>query len=65
MISTGSVTTWKSNTRAYSQLTNYGILSRNEASGTKRVLSAAAGTYIAAALTSLLTLLYLLLLSRQ
>ncbi len=52
-------------TRAYSQLTNYGILSRNEASGTKRVLSAAAGTYIAAALTSLLTLLYLLLLSRQ
>lgn len=52
-------------TRAYGLLTNYGILSRNEASGTKRVLSAAAGTYIAAALTSLLTLLYLLLLSRQ
>ena len=52
-------------TRAYGLLTNYGILSRNEASGTKRVLSAAAGTYIAAALTSLLTLVYLLLLSRQ
>jgi len=52
-------------TRAYGLLTNYGILSRNEAGGTKRVLTAAACTYIAAALTSLLTLLYLLLLSRQ
>ncbi len=52
-------------TRAYSQLTRYGILSRSEATGTKRVLSAAAFTYIAAALTAILTLLYLLLLSRQ
>jgi Zn-dependent membrane protease YugP len=46
-------------------LTRYGILSRGEADGTKRVLSAAAFTYIAAALTSLLTLLYLLALSRE
>lgn len=52
-------------TRAYGQLTRYGILSRSEATGTKRVLSAAAFTYIAAALTAILTLLYLLLLSRQ
>jgi uncharacterized protein len=52
-------------TRAYGILTRYGILSRGEADGTKRVLGAAAFTYIAAALTSLLTLLYLLLLSRQ
>lgn len=52
-------------TRAYGLLTRYGILSRNEAGGTKRVLTAAAFTYIAAALTSVLTLLYLLLLSRQ
>lgn len=52
-------------TRAYGLLTRYGILSTTEASGTKRVLTAAAFTYIAAAVTSLLTLLYLLLLSRQ
>jgi Zn-dependent membrane protease YugP len=52
-------------TRAYGILTRYGMLSRAEADGTKRVLTAAAFTYIAAALTSLLTLLYLLFLSRQ
>ena len=52
-------------TRAYGQLTRYGFLSHSEASGTKRVLSAAAFTYIAAALTSILMLAYLLLLSRQ
>ena len=52
-------------TRAYGLLTRYGILSRGEADGTKRVLSAAAFTYIAAALTSLLTLLYLIALSRE
>ena len=52
-------------TRAYGILTRYGILSSNEAGGTRRVLTAAAFTYIAAALTSLLTLLYLFLLSRE
>lgn len=52
-------------TRAYGILTRYGMLSRDEASGTKRVLSAAAFTYIAAALTSLLMLAYMLLLARQ
>ena len=52
-------------TRAYGILTRYGILSHSEAGGTKRVLAAAAFTYIAAALTSLLTLLYLLMLSRE
>ncbi len=52
-------------TRAYGILTRYGMLSRTEADGTKRVLTAAAFTYIAAALTSLLTLLYLLMLSRE
>jgi Zn-dependent membrane protease YugP len=52
-------------TRAYGILTRYGMLSRTEADGTKRVLTAAAFTYIAAALTSLLTLIYLLALSRQ
>ena len=52
-------------TRAYGQLTNYGFLSRKEAGGTKRVLSAAAFTYIAAALTSLLMLVWLLLAARE
>ena len=51
--------------RAYGLLTHYGVLSRSEAGGTKRVLATAAFTYIAAALTSLLTLLYLLLVSRE
>jgi uncharacterized protein len=52
-------------TRAYGLLTRYGILSSNEAGGTRRVLTAAAFTYIAAALTSILTLLYLFMLSRE
>ncbi len=52
-------------TRAYGLLTRYGILSHNEAGGTRRVLTAAAFTYIAAALTSVLLLLYLLLASRE
>jgi Zn-dependent membrane protease YugP len=52
-------------TRAYGLLTRYGILSHNEAGGTKRVLTAAAFTYIAAALTALLTLLYLFFLSQN
>jgi uncharacterized protein len=52
-------------TRAYGMLTRYGILSATEAGGTKRVLTAAAFTYIAAALTAVLTFLYLFLVSRQ
>jgi uncharacterized protein len=52
-------------TRAYDLLTRYGLLSREEAEGTRRVLSAAAFTYIAAALTAFLTLLYLLFLSQS
>ena len=52
-------------TRAYGILTRYGILSSREAGGTRRVLTAAAFTYIAAALTALLTLLYLLFLSQN
>lgn len=56
---------FNASTRAYAQLTRYGLLSRTEAGGTKRVLSAAAFTYIAAALTSLLMLVWLLLASRE
>jgi len=52
-------------TRAYGQLTRYGILSSREAGGTRRVLSAAAFTYIAVALTSLLMVVYLLLAGRE
>lgn len=52
-------------TRAYGLLTRYGVLSSSEATGTRRVLTAAAFTYIAAALTSLLTLVYLLFLSQN
>ena len=52
-------------TRAYGLLTRYGILSGTEAGGTRRVLPAAAFTYIAAALTAFLTLMYLLLMSRN
>jgi Zn-dependent membrane protease YugP len=52
-------------TRAYDLLTRYGLLSREEAEGTRRVLYAAAFTYIAAALTAFLTLLYLLFLSQS
>jgi Zn-dependent membrane protease YugP len=52
-------------TRAYGILTRYGVLSSREAAGTRRVLTAAAFTYIAAALTALLTLLYLLFLSQN
>ena len=52
-------------TRAYGLLTRYGLLSHTEAGGTKRVLTAAAFTYIAAALTALLTFLYLLFVSQN
>ena len=52
-------------TRAYGLLTRYGILSAREAGGTRRVLTAAAFTYIAAALTAVLTFLYLLFLSQN
>ena len=52
-------------TRAYGILTRYGMLSAREASGTKRVLTAAAFTYIAAALTAVITFLYLLFLSQS
>jgi Zn-dependent membrane protease YugP len=51
-------------TRAHKQLTQYGMLSRDEAGGTRRVLTAAAFTYIAAAFVTLLMVVYLLLASR-
>src|ERR687889_2159060 len=51
--------------RAYALLTRYAVLSSSEVAGTRRVLTAAAITYIAAALTAFLTLLYLLFLTQS
>jgi len=44
--------------RALSALTQYGIVSQEEYAGTKKVLNAAAMTYVAAAVGAVLTLLY-------
>ena len=46
--------------RAATLLTNAGIVTESEAEGAKKVLNAAALTYLAAALQGILTLLYLL-----
>lgn len=51
--------------RAHKLLGSYEIVSGAEASGVRRVLRAAGLTYVAAALTAVLALGYLLLLSRQ
>ena len=51
--------------RARGFLTEYGILSENEAEGSRRVLRAAAMTYVAAAAAALLNLLRLVMLSRR
>lgn len=51
--------------RAMEFLTEYGILSENEAEGSYRVLRAAAMTYVAAAAAALLNLLRLVMLSRR
>lgn len=51
--------------RAMGFLTEYGILSKNEAEGSRRVLRAAAMTYVAAAAAALLNLLRLVMLSRR
>ena len=50
--------------RAIAILRNKNILSADELSGVKKVLSAAAMTYVASALTALMSLLRLILLSR-
>ena len=51
--------------RAIKELTNKSILVGAELEGAKKVLSAAALTYVAAALTAVLTLLRLILISRR
>lgn len=49
---------FNASSRALAQLTQYGIVSSEEYSGTKKVLNAAAMTYLAAAVGAILTLLY-------
>lgn len=52
---------FNASTRAKEILVSYNILSANEMTGVKKVLSAAAMTYVAAAISSVVTLLYFLL----
>ena len=47
--------------RAKQLVVNYGILAPQERTGVDKVLNAAAWTYVAAAVTSILTLLYFLM----
>lgn len=51
--------------RAMTQLTSHGILVTQEAEGARKVLNAAALTYVAAALMAILTLLRFILISRR
>lgn len=51
--------------RALAMLTDYGILGEQEAEGSKKVLQAAAMTYVAAAAAAILNLLRLVLLARR
>lgn len=51
--------------RALAMLTDYGILGSSEVEGSRKVLRAAAMTYVAAAAAALLNLLRLVLLSRR
>src|SRR5258708_18797444 len=52
---------FNASSRAKVLMLDYGIISPNEREGVDRVLNAAALTYIAAAVSTLLTLLYFLL----
>jgi len=52
---------FNASTRAKEMLASYGILEKNELAGVDRVLSAAAMTYVAAAASAVMTLLYFLI----
>ena len=56
---------FNASSRAKVALVQYGIVSRDEAIGVNRVLTAAAMTYVAAALTAVLQLVYFILRSRD
>ena len=53
---------FNASSRALAQLNQYGIVSSEEHAGTKKVLNAAALTYLAAALGAIMTLLYYVML---
>jgi Zn-dependent membrane protease YugP len=52
---------FNASTRARAQLADLGLVDRRDADGVRKVLSAAAMTYVAGAITAVLTLLYFLL----
>jgi hypothetical protein len=52
---------WNASTRAKRRLVEYGIVTESESDGVKKVLNAAALTYLAALISSILTLLYFVL----
>jgi len=52
---------FNASTRARAQLADLGLISERDAAGVRKVLSAAAMTYVAGAITAVLTLLYFLL----
>ena len=52
---------FNASSRAKEMLASYGLLSQGELAGVRKVLSAAAMTYVAAAASSIMTLLYFLL----
>ncbi len=52
---------FNASSRAREMLASYGLISRTELQGVRRVLSAAAMTYVAAAASSIMTLLYFLI----
>ena len=56
---------FNASSRALVQLDNLGIVDNKELRGSKRVLNAAALTYVAAALTSILQLLRLLAIAQR
>ncbi len=51
---------FNASTRAKAQLSNLGLVTTSDAQGVQKVLSAAAMTYVAGAITAILTLLYYL-----
>jgi len=52
---------FNASSRAKEMLASYGLISQGELQGVRKVLSAAAMTYVAAAASSIMTLLYFLI----
>jgi uncharacterized protein len=52
---------FNASSRAKAELSSMGLVTRGDAQGVSKVLSAAAMTYVAAAVTAIMTLLYYLI----